>query len=96
MKDKWEFNADLPNGLEQAAKSAFRGVWHSAALNLGNEHNWRNLNDDGWYAGLEIGTVVSNDQGGDEQTWEVTLLESGSIMQNCEGASRWQIRIAGM
>ena len=93
-KTNWNFNEDLPNGLEEATRNAFKPIWHSAALNMGNEHNWRNLND-GWFSGLKIGEASSIDQFGSPQTWELQLNESGGIMQSAENTSRWQLRIAG-
>ena len=93
LNAQWKFNENLPNKIEEAAREAFRGVSSSAVLNMGNKYNWRNLKD-GWYAGLQIGKVTSEDQFGEVQTWEVQLHEAGGIMISCEGASRWQIRIS--
>lgn len=87
----WIFKEDLPSGLKKAAQKGFRPISQSAAHNLGDEHDWRNLSNSEWFAGLKIGEVSAIDQFGDSLTWSVVLWEAGGIMMDVEGASRWQI-----
>ena len=91
----WNFSENLPQGVEQAARETFEPVWASAALSMGSDYDWRNLNSDGWYSGLGLGEVSAADQAGNQQTWDAYLVEAGGIMQSAEGTSRWQLMIRG-
>ena len=92
QETKWTINQNLPLGLEEATRKNFRPISSSARLNLGEEHNWRDIKVN-WYDGIVIGHAEDRDQFGNYHTWEVSLWQAGGTMMSCEGASRWQILI---